>query len=168
MRRRIDPIDRYDDFPRPAGIQYGGIMDNVTADQTTGAARARPRPRRSMTPAQERRHARNTLICLAAANGYPQRRIAMVFGLPRSRVAAIVKEYREQSRKERQMSKRHYAPSPEQIQAGPAAGARTPPPVSGGRRTPEMPVLSDMVKPVAEIFSGRGCCQSVRTPCRLA
>ncbi len=95
MRRRIEPIDRYDDFPRPAGIQYGGIMDNVTAAQTTAAARGESRPRPKMTPGQERRHARNTLICLAAAHGYPQRRIAMVFNLPRSRVASIVAEYRE-------------------------------------------------------------------------
>jgi len=49
------------------------------------------------TPGQRWRYRRNLVICLAHKHGASQRLLADVFDLPHSRIASIVKEFREKN-----------------------------------------------------------------------
>lgn len=52
-------------------------------------------PTGGMTPGQKWRYRRNVVICLAHEHGLSQRFLADVFDLPRSRVGAIVDEFKQ-------------------------------------------------------------------------
>lgn len=55
----------------------------------------RPKVPEFPTPGKEWRWKRNLIICLAAHHGSSHRLLAEVFDLPHSRIAAIIKEFRE-------------------------------------------------------------------------
>jgi hypothetical protein len=66
----------------------------IPAESDHGEPPRAPRLPPNATPLKRWRFRRNLVICLAHRHGISQRLLADVFDLPRSRVSAIVQEFR--------------------------------------------------------------------------
>ena len=94
MRRTLDPIDRYDDFPAPPREKPAGVLDGL-ADGAHKLPRTTPgqSPFDGKTPGQRTRRKRDLLIYWAHRNiGLSERWLAEAVGLPRSRVNRILRD----------------------------------------------------------------------------